>query len=84
MKLTNSQYRCTDCGRTFAGAHSFGRHRTSQYAPGQRICLAAADLRAIGMSPNPAGCWASERSAWAADAYATESDHHAQKQELAT
>jgi hypothetical protein len=62
-RLTGSRYQCADCGQHFAGAHAFSRHRTGEYAPGQRLCLAAADMRAIGMAPNATGFWMSERSA---------------------
>jgi hypothetical protein len=67
MKPSGSRYQCSDCGRHFAGPHAFARHRTGEYAPGQRLCLAAVDLRAIGMTPNAAGFWTSERSDWTDD-----------------
>jgi hypothetical protein len=57
VKLSGSLYQCHDCGQHFAGPHAFGLHRTGEYAPGQRLCLAAADMSAIGMIPNAAGFW---------------------------
>jgi hypothetical protein len=64
MKITGSLYQCHDCGLRFSGPHAFARHRTGEYAPSQRLCLTATDMRAAGMAPNAAGFWASERSAW--------------------
>jgi hypothetical protein len=57
MKFSGSLYQCHDCGQHFAGSLAFGRHRTGEYAPGQRLCLTAADMRAIGMTPSAAGFW---------------------------
>jgi hypothetical protein len=75
VKRTDSQFQCLVCSLHFAGPHSFARHRTGEYAPSQRLCLTAADMRAIGMAPNADGFWTIERSAWSDDsiqAFATE------------
>ena len=57
MKLTGSKYQCSDCLRHFAGATSFAQHRTGEYAPGQRTCLTAGDMMAIGMRQSRTGFW---------------------------
>ncbi len=61
--MTVPSYRCSDCGQRFGGAHAFALHRTGEYAPGQRLCLTAGDMRAIGMVPNAAGFWTCAHSA---------------------
>jgi hypothetical protein len=63
MKFSGSLYQCHDCGQHFAGALAFGRHRTGEYAPGQRLCLAAADMRAAGMALTASDFWTIERTA---------------------
>jgi hypothetical protein len=67
MKLSGSLYQCHDCGLHFAGPHAFGLHRTGEYAPGQRLCLTAADMRAAGMALTPAGFWTIARTARSTD-----------------
>jgi hypothetical protein len=49
---------CASCRLRFAGASAYAMHRTAEFAPGQRLCLTAADMVAIGMTMTAAGSWA--------------------------
>jgi hypothetical protein len=49
---------CAACRLRFAGVSAYAIHRTAEFAPGQRLCLATADLVQIGMTLTAAGSWA--------------------------
>jgi hypothetical protein len=57
---------CTACHETFTGTGSGDMHRVGPYAPLERRCLSAEEMRDRGMAANSRGHWTTGRaSPWA-------------------
>jgi hypothetical protein len=55
LRIGSGVCECAGCGERFKSVYGFDRHRTA--SQDARRCLAADEMRALGMFPNAHGQW---------------------------
>ena len=56
-ELTGEACQCTACGMVFRSIGGFTRHRVGRHVVGERRCLSAPEMHAIGMRPDSKDRW---------------------------